>query len=119
MSQDELTIDRIDDAGGGTTYVLRGTLDIATAPSLRARLDAAAAMGAITIDLSAVDFIDSTGLGALIGANRRAIERGEPLHLIVPEGPISRLLAITGLVRVFTVHHSREAAAAARAGGAE
>jgi anti-sigma B factor antagonist len=58
------------------------------------------------VDLSQLEFLDSTGLGALIGGHRRAAERGGSLRLIVSDGPIARLLNITGLIRVFEVYHS-------------
>jgi anti-sigma B factor antagonist len=58
--------------------------------------------------LSHLEFLDSTGLGVLIGAHRRATERDGSLRLVVQDGPISRLLNITGLIAVFAVYHSLE-----------
>ncbi len=59
----------------------------------------------VVVDLTHLEFLDSTGLGALIGAHRRAAEGGGSLRLIVNDGPILRLLTITGLVRVLSVYH--------------
>jgi anti-anti-sigma regulatory factor len=50
----------------------------------------------------------------LIGAHRRAAEHGGSLRLVVQDGPISRLLHITGLIGVFAVYHSLEDARADR-----
>jgi len=107
MPPDELSIEIQPETGtGALVFGLRGSLDIATAPSLRAALLEAAGQGKreIVVDLTRVEFIDSTGLGSLIGAHRRAQEEGGSLRLVVNEGPLSRLLAITGLVRVFSIH---------------
>ncbi|MHB8146284.1 MAG: STAS domain-containing protein [Vulcanimicrobiaceae bacterium] len=110
MPHDELSIDiKTENDGDALVYSLRGSLDLATSPSVRAALTQAAANGKheIVVDLTQVEFLDSTGLGALIGAHRRAIESGGTLRLVVSEGPILRLLNITGLIRVLPVYHSR------------
>ena len=111
MSQDELTIDLKTEEGGGLLiFKLRGSLDLATSPTVRAALTDATEKGKreLVVDLTQLEFLDSTGLGALIGAHRRATEHGGSLRLIVSDGPISRLLTITGLIRVFAVYHSLE-----------
>lgn len=111
MSHDELSIDlKTEKAGEALIFKLRGTLDLATSPSVRVALNDAAQRGVkdTVVDLTQIDFLDSTGLGALIGAHRRAAEHGGSLRLIVRDGPIARLLNITGLIRVFAVYHSLE-----------
>jgi anti-sigma B factor antagonist len=107
MTSEQLTIDISTDESTGThVYKLRGCLDMATAPSVRAALVEVAGEGKrdIAVDLTRLEFLDSTGLGALIGAHRRAIENGGNLRLAVGEGSIARLLNITGLMRVFPVY---------------
>ena len=109
MSHDELTIDiKSEHHGEALIYSLRGSLDLATAPSVRAALIGAASEGnhEIIVDLTKLEFLDSTGLGALIGAHRRALENGGKVRLVVGEGQIYRLLNITGLIRVFPVYHT-------------
>jgi anti-sigma B factor antagonist len=109
MTHDELSIDlKTEDGGDTLVFKLRGSLDLATAPTVRAALtDAADKNGHhLIVDLSQLEFLDSTGLSVLIGAHRRAAERGGSLRLVVQDGPISRLLNITGLVAVFAVYHS-------------
>jgi anti-sigma B factor antagonist len=107
MSGDQLSID-MSTGNDGKTLVckLRGSLDLATAPSVRAALVEAAGHGKhdLVVDLTKVEFLDSTGLGALIGAHRRAIEQGGGVRLAVGEGAILRLLAITGLIGVFPTY---------------
>lgn len=89
-------------------FAIKGSLDIATSPTVRASLLEASASGdhRIIVDLTDVDFLDSTGLGALIGAQRRAKEFSGEVKLVVKEGQIVRLLRITGLLKVFAVFAS-------------
>ncbi|MEO6913590.1 MAG: STAS domain-containing protein [Candidatus Baltobacteraceae bacterium] len=113
MTHDELSVDiKIEHSGDSAVFRLRGCLDLATSPSLRAALLESANEGKheIIVDLTQLEFIDSTGLGALIGAHRRATENGGRVGLIVAEGPIQRLLNITGLIRVFGVYADLESA---------
>ncbi|HKU68206.1 MAG TPA: STAS domain-containing protein [Candidatus Baltobacteraceae bacterium] len=113
MAHDALSVDiKSEHNGTAIIYRLHGSLDLATAPSLRAALIEAANEGKhdIIVDLTELEFLDSTGLGALIGAHRRALENGGRVRLIVREGPISRLLNITGLMRIFAVYASLDAA---------
>lgn len=109
MSHDELSIDiKMENKGEAMIYRLRGSLDLATSPSVRAALMEAASEDKheIVVDLTQLEFLDSTGLGALIGAHRRALEHHGNVRLVVREGAISRLLNITGLMRVFPVYHT-------------
>jgi anti-sigma B factor antagonist len=113
MTHDALSVDiKSEHNGTAIVYRLHGSLDLATAPSLRAALIEAANEGKhdIIVDLTELEFLDSTGLGALIGAHRRALENGGRVRLIVREGAIQRLLNITGLIRIFAVYASLDAA---------
>jgi anti-sigma B factor antagonist len=109
MPNDELNIALTTENEGETlVLVLRGSLDLATAPTVRAALlDAIEkAHHNLIVDLSQLEFLDSTGLGVLIGAHRRTAERNGSFRLVISDGPISRLLNITGLIAVFSVYHS-------------
>jgi anti-sigma B factor antagonist len=110
MTHDQLSIDLKTDSDGTLVFRLRGSLDLATSPTVRAALSEAMEKGNqdLIVDLSQLEFLDSTGLGVLIGAHRRAAERGGSFRLIISDGPISRLLNITGLIGVFAVYHSVE-----------
>ena len=113
MTHDELSID-LKAEGDSLIFKLRGSLDLATSPTVRAALLDATQKGKqnIVIDLTQLEFLDSTGLGALIGAHRRATEHQGSFKLIVAEGSIARLLTITGLMRVFAVYHTLDDAVA-------
>jgi anti-sigma B factor antagonist len=87
-------------------FALTGSLDIATSPTVRAAPTEASERGShrLIVDLTLVDFLDSTGLGALIGGQRRAKEFNGEVRLVAKEGQILRLLRITGLLKVFAVY---------------
>lgn len=93
-------------------FTLRGSLDVATASTVRAALlDATQAnRHELIVDLTHVEFLDSTGLGALIGCNKRAKEAHGELRLVVDDGQILRLLRITGLLGVLAAYPSMDAA---------
>jgi len=90
---------------------VRGEVDAYSAPQLRDALREMGGEGArLLVDLNGVDFMDSSGLGVLIGALKRAREEGGELALVCTGQNLLRLLAITGLDRVFTILDSVEAA---------
>ena len=94
-----------------TLVVLRGDLDIVSAPELRECLVKVIDEGArIVIDLEAVGFLDSAGLGILVGGLKRARTHGGELELVCTSKDVLKPLEITGLDRVFTIHPGREAA---------
>jgi anti-sigma B factor antagonist len=94
-----------------TLVVLRGDLDLGTAPDLRECLVKVIDEGArIVVDLEAVGFLDSAGLGILVGGLKRARTRGGDLELVCSSREILKPLEITGLDRVFTIHAGREIA---------
>jgi anti-sigma B factor antagonist len=79
-----------------------GEVDIATAPRLRADIDAAFASGAreLRIDLSATTFIDSSALHVLVDAARRAREVDRDLTIACPPGNIRRVIDIAGVAEL-------------------
>jgi anti-sigma B factor antagonist len=94
-----------------TLVVLRGDLDLVTAPELRECLVEVIGDGArIVIDLEAVGFLDSAGLGILVGGLKRARTHGGELELVCTGRDVLKPLEITGLDRVFTIHPGRDAA---------
>jgi anti-anti-sigma factor len=113
MAHEALSVDiKPEHDGDAIVYKLKGSLDFETAPSLRAALMEAAEEGKhdIVVDLAHLEFLDSSGLGALIGAHKRALENEGRVRLIISPGPIERLLTITGLMNVLAVYPTVEAA---------
>ena len=96
-----------DTAGDVVVVVVEGEHDIYTAPTLRERLEEALGRGGgIVVDLTAATFVDSSVLGALLDARRRAIEAGQGYVVCVGdsvEPGVQRILDITGLVPVLPV----------------
>ncbi len=92
-----------------------GEVDVATAPTLRSRLEVAIDRGMplLVVDLLAVTFIDSTGLGVLIGASKRVDADEGTMRLVVAEPRILKLFEITGLMDVFSIVPSLEEAVGA------
>ena len=82
-----------------------GVLDVATAPRLRAELASLLEHGVhdVIIDMARLEFIDSTGLAALIFGLRRLRDAGGTLTLQSPNPKAMKTLTITGLTQVFTI----------------
>jgi anti-sigma B factor antagonist len=108
----DITTDR---AGDGIVITVRGELDMQTVGRLRAALAQALADdgGAVVVDLSEVEFIDSTGLAALLNALRRLTRAGRRMALVPGDGPVRRILVLTRLDSTFALHGSPEEALAA------
>ncbi len=83
---------------------LSGDVDIAVKDDLRARLDAAAAESdTVDIDLSKVDYADSTALGLIIALRNRLRERGGTVRLVSPSDRMRKLLSYAGLDKAFEI----------------
>lgn len=95
----------VDQTGGWTVLTVTGEVDVATAPSLRERLVKLIADGntRLIVDLSPVDFLDSTGLGVLVGTLKRIRQAQGELRLIIPQERILQLFEITGLSQIFEI----------------
>lgn len=112
-----LTIEVAKD-GDHAAVTLVGEIDLATQVDLRQVLTDLVVSGQIhlTIDLSGVSFIDSTGLGVLIGARRRVHVLHGSLAIVGAHEPVMRVFEITGLTRVFDITPVAAEGAAAPAG---
>jgi len=105
----------VDDARDGVTVVaVSGEVDVATAPALRERLNQVIErdQGPVVVDLLQVSFIDSTGLGVLVGALKRCREADRDLRVVVAEPRIQKVFDITGLTALFSLHDTVAAATA-------
>ena len=102
------------DRDGWTVVLVGGEVDITTAPRLRERLLQLAADGKtrLVVDLGGVGFLDSTGLGVLVGALRRARTAGGDLVLSGLADQIARVFAITSLDQAFVVEATVDEAVA-------
>jgi anti-sigma B factor antagonist len=92
--------------------VLRGELDVAVAVRIVAELSVVAARERdMIVDLAGLEFIDSSGLAALARVRKQARHAGGDLLLAAPQGQVLRLLSLTRLIDVFSVHASVDEAA--------
>ena len=88
-----------------------GELDLATAPRLCARLDEARRQRVrrLVVDLTGVDFCDSTGLRALMGASTELRHAGGKLAVaVLPDGAVARLFDVTGIREALPTHDTQQ-----------
>lgn len=102
---------------GYTILSPQGEIDFATGPQLKDAITERLIAGDVNLvmDLQAVDFIESTGLGALIGGRRRAHALKGSLRLVCTEEQLLKIFRITGLDKVFAIYDSVEQATLQRA----
>ena len=88
--------------GARHTLVLIGELDMASAPTLDAAIDRLCTDGteALTLDLSRLTFMDSTGLRVMLVAKDLCVENGCELQLVRGPAQIQRLFEVTGLLEL-------------------
>jgi anti-sigma B factor antagonist len=91
---------------------VKGEVDVYTAPKLREQLIELVSEGSydIVVNLEGVDFLDSTGLGVLVGALKRVKAHEGDLALVCTQDKILKIFKITGLTKVFPIYNSIEEA---------
>jgi anti-sigma B factor antagonist len=110
----DLGID-VTENNGWAVIAVTGEVDVATVPRLREQLHSLVAQGShhIVVDLDAVDFLDSTGLGVLVGALKRVRTHDGELALVCTQPRIRKVFEVTGLTKVFSLFDSVDEAVAA------
>lgn len=88
-----------------------GEIDVYTAPLLRDAISDLVAQGShdIVIDLTGVGFLDSTGLGVLVGGLKKVRAHDGTLELVCDQERLLKIFRITGLAKVFVIHESLDA----------
>jgi anti-sigma B factor antagonist len=102
--------------GGRTVVAVGGEIDVYTAPKLREQLVDLVNDGRyhLVVDMEAVEFLDSTGLGVLVGGLKRVRAHDGSLRLVCTQERILKIFRITGLTKVFPIHESVSEALAAQ-----
>jgi anti-sigma B factor antagonist len=101
----EVETERRDDV---TVLILRGEIDVYTAPRLRQTIVDLVDGGAtrLVVDMEKVDFLDSTGLGVLVEGLKRVKNRDGNLSIVATQDKILKIFDITGLNKAFPIHAS-------------
>ena len=109
----QLHVDCRTGVDGGTEIELRGEIDLATVSTLRAAVIDAVVAGArrVHLMLDGVTYIDSAGLGTLVGAHRRLAAVGGELVVRCDVERVLRLFRMTGIDQVLTVQQDETAPA--------
>jgi anti-sigma B factor antagonist len=113
----ELTLNVYSEDPGFTVIEVGGEIDVYTAPKLRERLISLVDSGSyqLIVDMEGVEFLDSTGLGVLVGGLKRVRAHEGGIDLVCTQSRILRIFRITGLNRVFSIYDTVPAALAAHA----
>ena len=100
------------DVHGKTVVAVGGELDVYTATKLRDTITELLAAGVhdVIIDMLDVEFLDSSGLGVLVGALKKVRAHDGSLQLICNQNRVLKIFRITGLAEVFVIHESADAA---------
>lgn len=87
------------EAGDASRLVVTGEVDVSNATELRSAIEGAFAQGArrVEVDLAHVAYIDSTGIGVLVGASQRAGNDGRELVVANPQTNVRRVLGLLGV----------------------
>jgi anti-anti-sigma factor len=90
---------------GRTSLAVRGDVDAYTGPTLADYLDAAVSetTGDLTVDLSAVHFVDSSGIAVLVAAAKKLRDRASELVVQSPPPIVRKVLEMTGVNKLLTV----------------
>jgi anti-sigma B factor antagonist len=103
--------------GDKTVVAVGGEIDVYTAPKLREQIVQLVDDGRyhLVVDMEQVEFLDSTGLGVLVGGLKRVRAHDGSLQLVCTQERILKIFRITGLTKVFPIHASVTDAVAATA----
>ncbi len=106
---DDFHVEVVDSWPGISLVDVAGDVDLHSAAELRETLSTLVdgETRQITLDLSHVTFLDSMGLGVILGTKKRLAATGRELELVVANPEIRRIFEITMLDRIFELHASR------------
>src|ERR1700710_3114873 len=99
-----------------TIIEVGGEIDVYTAPKLRDKITELVGNGDyhLVIDMEKVDFLDSTGLGVLVGGLKKVRAHDGSMRLICNQERLLKIFRVTGLAKVFAIHGSQADALAER-----
>jgi anti-sigma B factor antagonist len=111
MASDRLFEVRRDRRNGAVVVIAAGEIDLASSPELRAALyDPETRADTIMLDLREVTFMDSSGLGVIVGQHKRAREEGFRFRVAIDgASEVQRILELSGLVTVLDIVDASDA----------
>lgn len=94
--------------GSATVVAAEGEVDLSTIPQLSEQLESLINDGQVDliIDMAGVNFIDSTGLGVLVGARKKALAKDGSVQLARLQPKVLKIFRITQLTEIFPVYES-------------
>jgi anti-sigma B factor antagonist len=103
------------EADGKTIVAVGGEIDVYTAPKLRDKITELVGRGSyhLVVDMQQVEFLDSTGLGVLVGGLKKVRAHDGSLQLVCNQDRLLKIFRITGLAKVFVIHETADEALAA------
>jgi anti-sigma B factor antagonist len=105
----------VKNVNGAAVVALTGDVDLQTSPTVRQKLlESLELHKCIVVDLSAVNYIDSSGVASLVEAFQVSRKKGTTFSLASVSSAAMRVLSLARLDKVFTIHPSVEAALAAQ-----
>jgi anti-sigma B factor antagonist len=115
LNSDEFAAMRYEGSDGTQIVTVKGEVDLSSARRLReliwrAKEQADVDPTRVVVDLSEVVFMDTAGLGVLLEECNSSRQRDGRMCLVAPEGPITRLLEVTGLSELFDLYAELEVA---------
>jgi anti-sigma B factor antagonist len=109
-------VDTSTERDGVVVCTVIGEIDVASAPRLRQELVRLAAESdgppRVVVDLAGVDFLDSTGLGVLLGGLKRCRAKGGAMAVSRPEPQVRKVFEITRVAEILPLHDDVDAAIA-------
>ena len=93
---------------GRSVIAVGGEIDVYTAPKLRDKITELVNAGhhQLVVDMEQVDFLDSTGLGVLVGGLKKVRAENGSLEIVCAQDRLLKIFRITGLAKVFTIRPS-------------
>ncbi|MEU6012168.1 STAS domain-containing protein [Streptomyces sp. NPDC047453] len=100
------------DENDWTVVEIRGEVDVYTVPRIREHLGKRIQAGRhrLIVDLTGTTFMDSTGLGLLVGIHKRIRTRAGALRPVIVNPNIRQIFTVTSLDQVFPIYDSTQAA---------
>ncbi|HXW77435.1 MAG TPA: STAS domain-containing protein [Candidatus Eremiobacteraceae bacterium] len=108
----KVSVRQLDGAAQASIVDLNGEIDVYTSPKVKETISELIDKGhyCLVINLENVRYIDSTGLGVLIGGLKRVREHSGSVHLVCTNPQIKKIFDITGLAKIFGIYDSEETA---------